>query len=55
VYGVVYTGDVLLNTALGLYSPTQWTKRELAIDLVDRYVQAQATGAVFDRLMDPDR
>ena len=55
VYGVVYTGDVLLNTALGLYHPTQWTKKELVIDLVDKYVQAQATGAVFDRLLDPSR
>ena len=53
VFGVVYTGDVLLNTALGLYSPTQWSTKDLVIDLVDKYVQAQATGAVFDRLLDP--
>jgi hypothetical protein len=53
VFGVVYTGDVLLNTALGLYSPTQWSKRDLIVDVVDKYVQAQATGAVFDRLLDP--
>ena len=52
-FGVVYTGDLLLNTALGLYHPTRWSKKELAIDLVDKYVQAQATGAVFDRLLDP--
>jgi hypothetical protein len=55
VYGVVYTGDVLLNTALGLYHPTQWSTRDLVIDLVDKYVQAQATGAVFDRILDPAR
>jgi hypothetical protein len=53
VFGVVYTGDVLLNTALGLYSPTQWSGRDLIVDVVDKYVQAQATGAVFDRLLDP--
>ena len=55
VFGVVYVGDVLLNTALGLYQPTQWSKKDLAIDVVDKYVQAQATGAVFDRALDPAR
>lgn len=53
VFGVVYTGDVLLNTALGLYSPTQWSKKDWIIDVVDKYVQAQGTGAVFDRVLDP--
>ena len=55
VFGVVYTGDVLLNTALGLYKPTEWSTKELAIDLVDKYVQAQGTGLVFDQLLDPAR
>jgi hypothetical protein len=55
VFGVVYTGDVLLNTALGLYHPTTWSAKDLAIDLLDKYVQAQATGAVFDRVLDPRR
>jgi hypothetical protein len=53
VFGVVYTGDVLLNTALGLYRPQEWTAKDWAVDLVDKYVQAQATGAAFDRLLDP--
>ena len=55
VFATVDTGDVLLNTALGLYSPTQWSKKDLAIDVLDKYVQAQATAAVFDRLLDPAR
>jgi hypothetical protein len=55
VFGVVYSGDVILNTALGLYHPTQWSKKELVVDLVDKYVQAQGTGAVFDRVLDPAR
>lgn len=55
VFGVVYTVDVLLNAALGLYHPTQWTKKELIVDLVDKYVQAQGTGVVFDRLLDPTK
>ncbi len=55
VFGVVYAGDVLLNTALGLYQPGQWTTKDLVVDVVDKYVQAQGTGAVFQRLLDPDR
>ncbi len=27
VFPVVYTGDVLLNTALGLYRPSRWSSR----------------------------
>ncbi len=55
VFAVVYTGDVLLNTALGLYRPGTWTAKDWAIDGVDKYVQAQATGAVFDRALAPAR
>jgi len=55
VFAVVYTGDVLLNTVLGLYHPSRWSGTDLLIDVVDKYVQAQATGAVFDRLLDPAR
>ena len=53
VFATVYVGDVLLNTALGLYRPTRWSAGELAIDVLDKYVQAQGTGLVFDRLLDP--
>ncbi len=53
VFGVVYSGDLLLNTALGLYRPQDWTARDWTIDVVDKYVQAQAVGAVFDRMLDP--
>lgn len=55
VFAVVYTSDVLLNTALGPYQPSTWTVKDWAIDVVDTYVQAQATGAVFDRALDPAR
>jgi hypothetical protein len=55
LFGVVYSGDVILNTALRLYHPTQWSKKELVVDLVDKYVQAQCTGAVFDHVLDPAR
>ncbi len=55
VFAAVYTGDVLLNTALGLYHPTSWSAQDWIVDVVDKYVQAQATGFVFDRFLDPAR
>jgi hypothetical protein len=55
VFATVYTSDVLLNTALGLYKPGQWSVQDWAIDVLDKYVQAQGTGLVFDRLLDPAR
>ena len=55
VFGVVYVGDVAVNTALGLYRPLQWSAKDIVIDVVDKYVQAQATGAVFDRILAPAR
>ena len=53
VFAAVYTGDVLLNTALGLYEPREWTAQDWVVDLVDKYVQAQATGLLLDRVVDP--
>lgn len=51
VFGVVYSGDVLLNTALGLYRPSTWSRQDWAVDVVDKLVQAAATGAVYDRVL----
>ena len=53
VFAAVYAGDVALNVALGLYRPQHWSAKDLLIDVVDKYVQAQGTGAVFDRVLDP--
>ena len=53
VFATVYTGDAILNTALGLYRPTQWSRQDWIVDIVDKYVQAQATGLIFDRFLDP--
>ncbi len=55
VFLAVYPGDVLLSTALGIYHPTRWSTQDWVIDVVEKYIQAQATGAIFDRLLDPDR
>ena len=51
VFAIVYAGDVLLNTALGLYEPSSWSRRDAAIDVLDKLVQAEATGAVFDHVV----
>ena len=55
VFATVYTGDVLLNTELGLYEPSTWSGRDWAIDLTDKFVQAAATGIIFDRFLDPQQ
>ena len=47
VFGVVYTADVALNTALGLYEPWAWSLTDTAVDVVDKLVQTEATAAVF--------
>lgn len=51
VFGIVYSGDVLLNTALGLYRPLNWSRQDWFIDITDKLVQAAATGAVYDRVL----
>jgi hypothetical protein len=54
-FATVYTGDFLSNTARGLYEPSTWSAQDWAIDLTDKFVQAGATGVIFDRLLDPAR
>lgn len=51
VFGTVYTSDVLLNAALGLYEPSGWSGRDWAVDVIDKLVQAEATSVIFDRVM----
>ncbi len=53
VFATVYTGDVALNTALGLYEPSNWSRREWVIDIVDKLVQAEATGLIYDNWLGP--
>lgn len=51
VFFSVYPGDVLLSTALGVYHPGSWSRRDWVVDVVEKYIQAQATGAIFDRFL----
>ncbi len=55
VFGTVYTGDVVLNTALGLYKPGSWSGKDWVVDVIDKLVQAVATDVVLDRIADPAR
>lgn len=51
VFGTLWPGDVTTTVALGLNPPPwRWSGRDLAIDIVDKLVLAQATGATYDRL-----
>jgi hypothetical protein len=49
-FAVLYGGDVVTNTALGLYAPGRWSARDWAIDVTNKLVLAQAVGAIHDRL-----
>ena len=53
VFAAVYTGDVLLNTALGLYRPSRWSRQDWAVDIIDKLVQASATGLLYDHVFRP--
>ncbi|WP_199279263.1 hypothetical protein [Arthrobacter sp. CAN_A2] len=55
VFGTVYTSEVLLNTALGLYKPSTWSGRDWTIDIINKYVQATATGLLYDHVFAPAR
>lgn len=50
VFGAIYGGDVIANTALGLTKPWQWSSQDLAVDVIDKLVLAEVAGVVFDRL-----
>ncbi len=52
VFGTVYTGDVVLNTALGLYKPGTWSGKDWAVD-VGR--QAGPSGSDWRRSRPPRR
>ena len=53
VFPVVYSTDVLLNTALGLYQPGTWSAQDWTVDLANKFVQAAATGVLYDNVFRP--
>lgn len=55
VFLAVYPSDVLLSTALGVYHPKWWSAQDWVIDVLEKYIHAQATGTLFDRVLAPGR
>ncbi len=51
VFAAVYTSDFILNTALGLYEPSSWSVEDWTIDILEKLIQAEATGIIFDRAL----
>jgi hypothetical protein len=51
VFALLYGGDVVANTALGLYRPLEWSAQDWAVDLVDKLLLAETTGLAYDRLV----
>ncbi len=50
VFGAIYVGDAILNTALGLYRPWRWSAQDWAIDVGEKLLLAEAVGLVYRRL-----
>lgn len=50
VFGAIYVGDAILNTALGLYKPWRWSAQDWAIDIGEKLLLAEAVGLVYERL-----
>ena len=55
VFAVLYPADVLSAMALGVYHPSTWSRQDWVVDVVDKYLALQATGAAHDRLLAPGR
>lgn len=49
-FAAMYPGDVALATALGVYRPRGWSLQDVVVDVVDKLVQAESTGLVYDAL-----
>jgi len=47
-FAAMYSSDVLLATALGIYEPTKWSLQDTVIDVGEKLIQAEATGFAFD-------
>lgn len=45
VFGVLYAGDLAINTALGLFEPSGWSRRDWAVDAGHKLVLAEAAAA----------
>lgn len=51
-FAAMYSGDVLLATALGVYEPSKWSVQDTVVDVGEKLLQAAATGVIFDAVRD---
>lgn len=52
-FACVWTMDIAMGASLGLYKPKTWSVQDWTVDLVDKFVQAGATGVIYDQVLDP--
>ena len=50
VFGLMYPVDTAIVAGLDLDDPKKWSARDWAIDTVDKFVLALATGIAYERL-----
>ena len=53
-FAAIYSQDLLTISLLGLAKPWTWSRKDWTIDVLDKAVVIAATGAVFDRVIDPN-
>ncbi len=54
-FAAIYSQDLVMISALGLGKPWEWSRKDWTIDALDKVVVIVATGAIFDRVLDPAR
>jgi len=53
-FGAIYASDLVTITALGLAKPWTWSRQDVAVDVVDKFVHVAATGVLFDHTIGRD-
>ena len=51
VFALMYPGDLAIVAGLDLDDPKEWSARDWAIDTVDKFVLALATGIAYERFL----
>ncbi len=52
-FAAIYAQDLVMIPALGLGKPSEWSRKDWTIDVLDKVVVIAATGALFDRVLGP--
>jgi len=52
-FAAIYAQDLVMNPALQLGKPWEWSRKDWTIDALDKVVVIAATGAIFDRVLGP--